>query len=82
MGDGNLHYNVSQPVGGDAKAFLALYRQMNKAVHDIVRDLDGSISAEHGIGQLKRDELLGDRAAGRDRPDAARSRRPSIRPAS
>jgi len=58
MGDGNLHYNVSQPVGADPKAFLALYRQMNKAVHDIVRDLDGSISAEHGIGQLKRDELL------------------------
>jgi FAD/FMN-containing dehydrogenase len=58
MGDGNLHYNISQPVGADAKAFLALYRQMNKAVHGIVRDLDGSISAEHGIGQLKRDELL------------------------
>ena len=58
MGDGNLHYNISQPVGADPKAFLALYRQMNKAVHDIVRDLDGSISAEHGIGQLKRDELL------------------------
>ncbi len=58
MGDGNLHYNISQPVGADPKAFLALYRPMNKAVHDIVRDLDGSISAEHGIGQLKRDELL------------------------
>ena len=58
MGDGNLHYNISQPSGADPKVFLALYRQMNKAVHDIVRDLDGSISAEHGIGQLKRDELL------------------------
>ena len=58
MGDGNLHYNISQPVGADPKTFLALYRQMNKAVHDIVRDLGGSISAEHGIGQLKRDELL------------------------
>jgi FAD/FMN-containing dehydrogenase len=58
MGDGNLHYNISQPVDVDPKAFLALYRNMNKAVHDIVRDLDGSISAEHGIGQLKRDELL------------------------
>ena len=57
MGDGNLHYNVSQPAGGDKAAFLALYRTMNKAVHDIVRDLNGSISAEHGIGQLKRDEL-------------------------
>jgi FAD/FMN-containing dehydrogenase len=58
MGDGNLHYNVSQPVGVDPKTFLALYKPMNKAVHDIVRDLNGSISAEHGIGQLKRDELL------------------------
>ncbi len=58
MGDGNLHYNVSQPVGMDPKAYLALYRPMNDAVHAIVRDLDGSISAEHGIGQLKRDELL------------------------
>ncbi|GLS32694.1 FAD/FMN-containing dehydrogenase [Mesorhizobium albiziae] len=58
MGDGNLHYNISQPAGGDAEAFLALYRTMNKAVHDVVRALGGSISAEHGIGQLKRDELL------------------------
>jgi len=58
MGDGNLHYNISQPVGADPKAFLALYREMNKAVHDIVRDLNGSISAEHGIGQMKRAELL------------------------
>jgi|CXWK01.1.fsa_nt_gi FAD/FMN-containing dehydrogenase len=57
MGDGNLHYNVSQPVGMDKAAFLALYRPMNTAVHDVVRALHGSISAEHGIGQLKRDEL-------------------------
>jgi FAD/FMN-containing dehydrogenase len=58
MGDGNLHYNVSQPVGADATQFLELYRPMNKAVHDVVRSFNGSISAEHGIGQLKRDELL------------------------
>lgn len=58
MGDGNLHYNISQPVGMDGPAFLDLYRPMNKAVHDIVRALGGSISAEHGIGVLKRDELL------------------------
>ena len=59
MGDGNLHYNVSQPVGmATTQAFLALYRPMNKAVHDVVRSFDGSISAEHGIGQLKRDELI------------------------
>lgn len=58
MGDGNLHYNVTQPVGMDKAEYLKLYRPMNKAVHDIVRALGGSISAEHGIGQLKRDELL------------------------
>ena len=58
MGDGNLHYNISQPVGADANAFLDLYRPMNKAVHDLVRSFRGSISAEHGIGQLKRAELL------------------------
>jgi len=58
MGDGNLHYNISQPAGADGEAFLKLYRPMNKAVHDIVRALNGSISAEHGIGQLKRDELI------------------------
>jgi len=58
MGDGNLHYNISQPKGMDPTAFLALYKPMNHAVHAIVRALDGSISAEHGIGQLKREELL------------------------
>lgn len=58
MGDGNLHYNISQPVGMAGDAFLALYRDMNKAVHDVVRAMNGSISAEHGIGQLKRDELI------------------------
>jgi FAD/FMN-containing dehydrogenase len=58
MGDGNLHYNISQPVGANAEQFLALYAAMNKAVHDVVRSLNGSISAEHGIGRLKRDELL------------------------
>jgi FAD/FMN-containing dehydrogenase len=58
MGDGNLHYNISQPVGADGAAFLGLYRTMNEAVHDLVRDLGGSFSGEHGIGRLKRDELL------------------------
>ncbi|MBX3576036.1 MAG: FAD-binding oxidoreductase [Rhizobiaceae bacterium] len=58
LGDGNLHYNVSQPAGADGKAFLALYRPMNDAVHALVRELGGSISAEHGIGRMKRDELL------------------------
>ncbi len=58
MGDGNLHFNISQPVGADGQAFLALYPEMNKVVHDIVREFSGSISAEHGIGTLKREELI------------------------
>ena len=58
MGDGNLHYNVSQPVGTAPADFLALYRPMNDAVHAVVRAFNGSISAEHGIGRLKRDELI------------------------
>jgi len=58
MGDGNLHYNISRPVDGDDAAFLAQYRTVNDAVHEIVRSFHGSISAEHGIGQLKRDELI------------------------
>lgn len=58
MGDGNLHYNVSQPAGGDKAAFLARYRELNDIVHAVVREFSGSISAEHGIGRMKRDELL------------------------
>ncbi|WP_299867603.1 FAD-binding oxidoreductase [uncultured Hoeflea sp.] len=57
MGDGNIHYNISQPVGADKAAFLARWKEMNEIVHAIVLELDGSISAEHGIGQLKREEL-------------------------
>ncbi len=57
MGDGNLHYNISQPVGADKEVFLARWAEVNKRVHDIVRSYKGSISAEHGIGQLKRKEL-------------------------
>ncbi len=54
MGDGNVHYNVTQPPGMDKSAYLAQWDAMNEAVHRIVADLDGSISAEHGIGRLKR----------------------------
>ncbi len=57
MGDGNIHYNISQPIGADKQAFLARWREMNALVHGIVLKYNGSISAEHGIGQLKRDEL-------------------------
>ncbi|MEQ8451329.1 MAG: FAD-binding oxidoreductase [Nitratireductor sp.] len=58
MGDGNLHYNVSQPEGASDVAFKARYREVNDRVHDVVRAFGGSISAEHGIGQMKRDELV------------------------
>ncbi len=57
MGDGNIHYNISQPVGADKQAFLDRWREINAIVHAIVLAAGGSISAEHGIGQLKRDEL-------------------------
>ncbi|NKE75723.1 FAD-binding oxidoreductase [Ochrobactrum sp. MC-1LL] len=57
IGDGNLHYNVSQPVGADKEAFLARWHELNHRIHTIVASYGGSISAEHGIGQLKREEL-------------------------
>ncbi|TCL75877.1 FAD-binding oxidoreductase [Rhizobium sp. BK251] len=57
MGDGNIHYNISQPVGVDKDAFIARWHEMNGIVHGLVLAHGGSISAEHGIGQLKRDEL-------------------------
>ncbi len=55
VGDGNVHFNLAQPVDGDREAFLARWDEVNEAVHAIVHDLDGSISAEHGIGVMKRD---------------------------
>jgi D-lactate dehydrogenase (cytochrome) len=57
LGDGNIHYNVSQPVGSEAADFLARWDEVNAVVFDIVLQMGGSISAEHGIGVLKRDEL-------------------------
>ena len=57
LGDGNLHYNVAAPEGSDARQFLAHTPEVNRIVHDRVVKAGGSISAEHGIGQLKRDEL-------------------------
>jgi len=53
MGDGNIHFNFSQPVGADPKAFMGRERAANEAVYEIVLKLGGSVSAEHGIGQLK-----------------------------
>jgi D-lactate dehydrogenase (cytochrome) len=57
LGDGNIHYNVSQPIGADTADFLARWHEVNAVVFAIVLRMGGSISAEHGIGVLKRDEL-------------------------
>ena len=57
LGDGNLHYNLAAPEGGDAADFMRNAPAVNRIVHDLVVAAGGSISAEHGIGQLKRDEL-------------------------
>jgi len=54
LGDGNIHYNISQPVGADAEAFVARWDDMNETVHRVVARYGGSISAEHGIGAMKR----------------------------
>jgi FAD/FMN-containing dehydrogenase len=57
VGDGNIHFNLAQPTAGDGAKFLAELGPINHLVHDIATGLGGSISAEHGIGMLKRDEL-------------------------
>jgi FAD/FMN-containing dehydrogenase len=57
FGDGSIHFNVSQPVGADRDEFLARWTELNAKVHAIVAECHGSISAEHGIGVLKRDLL-------------------------
>ena len=58
LGDGNLHYNVQAPAGTEAAAFLRDHeRTVNEIVYDAVQAFEGSISAEHGVGALKRDEL-------------------------
>jgi FAD/FMN-containing dehydrogenase len=57
LGDGNVHFNVTQPPGADTAQFLARWGEVNDAVNKIVLKYNGSISAEHGIGKLKRDSL-------------------------
>jgi D-lactate dehydrogenase (cytochrome) len=57
LGDGNLHYNVAAPKGESDEAFLARQADVNLVVHDSVHRFGGSISAEHGLGALKRDEI-------------------------
>ncbi len=57
LGDGNIHYNITQPKAMDLQAFMATWDEINALVFEIVLKLQGSISAEHGIGQLKRGHM-------------------------
>lgn len=57
MGDGNIHFNLTQPEGSDKQDFLDLWTVTNAAVHDLVAGLGGSFSAEHGVGRLKTGEM-------------------------
>lgn len=57
IGDGNLHYNLSKSHAQDNHAFIGRTEEINRVVHDLVAELGGSISAEHGLGQLKREEM-------------------------
>ena len=57
VGDGNLHYNVFPPPGKTRADFMIERDQIKRAVHDLVHDMDGSVSAEHGVGRLKVDDL-------------------------
>ncbi len=57
LGDGNIHYNVTQPVGADKAEYLKRWDDVNAVVFEVVKKYDGSISAEHGVGVVKRDLL-------------------------
>lgn len=57
MGDGNIHFNITQPKSADKAEYLSKWDEVNRVVHGIVASYNGSISAEHGIGILKRDLL-------------------------
>jgi D-lactate dehydrogenase (cytochrome) len=57
VGDGNIHFNLTQPEGMDKDAYLARWQEFTDIVHGVVRELHGSISAEHGVGMMKRDEI-------------------------
>ena len=57
MGDGNMHFNVSQPPGMDKNKYLGSWHDMNRVVFDVVLKFGGSISAEHGIGRLKKHHM-------------------------
>jgi len=57
VGDGNIHYNCSKAQRQEAAEFFAQAPQVNHVVYEVVNELGGSISAEHGLGVLKRDEI-------------------------
>ena len=77
LGDGNLHFNFSAPPGKD-KEFLAEWDEIQLTVHDIVKEFGGSISAEHGIGTMKRDLLP--RYKSHDELDAMRALKAAFDP--
>jgi FAD/FMN-containing dehydrogenase len=58
LGDGNLHFNLTQPPGMDTRTFMDLRQAVSREIHSAAADLGGSFSAEHGIGSLKCDELV------------------------
>jgi FAD/FMN-containing dehydrogenase len=58
LGDGNIHFNFTVPKGRDGDAFLAQWSAVSHAVHDLVNVFAGSISAEHGVGVMKRDDIV------------------------
>ncbi len=57
VGDGNIHFNLTQPEGADTAAYLARWDEICHVVNAIILDLDGSISAEHGVGRFKKDDM-------------------------
>jgi FAD/FMN-containing dehydrogenase len=57
VGDGNLHYNVLAPKTVEDGLYQAATLELNRKIHDLVTQFNGSISAEHGVGQLRRDEI-------------------------
>jgi FAD/FMN-containing dehydrogenase len=58
IGDGNVHFNVSQPIGAERAKFMAHWDAVHQIVHDIAHGMNGSISAEHGVGRMKIDEIV------------------------
>lgn len=78
IGDGNIHFNLSQPPEMEPQVFLNRWQEINDIVHGVVASLDGSISAEHGIGVLKREELT--RYKSRVELDAMRAIKQSLDP--